>query len=155
MPFSLITGAIVGGTALAIAGAKQQSETEQALADYDAQVADREAALRKDVGKIAVEEQREDTQRLLSSQRAAFGKAGVGGVSPALVALETAERGELDALRTQFNVEAGVERARSQADISRLKGKSAARAGTLRQGQALFGGLTQLGMAGGALFRNQ
>ena len=136
-------GASAGLSALQVS---QQAKQSAAIAKFNQQVAQQQAEARAAAGKIAVEERKEKTQRLLSSQRAAFGAAGVqGGVgSPLLLRLKTAEAGALDALTEQFNVNAGVQQSLNQAELFGVERKQARATGRLGVGAALFGGASNL-----------
>ena len=137
-------GAAIAGGISAAQSARQQGFTSQAIAEFNAQRAEQEATERERAGAVAASELRKRNRRLLSSQRAAFGKAGVRAAgSPLLVQLETAELGGADVATLQRNIRIGAGRFRSQAELLRIRGTSTRRAGRLRAGQALFRGGAQ------------
>ena len=137
-------GAAIAGGISAAQAARQQGLTSQAIAEFDAQRAEQEATERERAGAVAASELRKRNIKLLSSLRAAFGKAGVRAAgSPLLVQLETAELGAADVATLQRDIRIGAGRFRSQAELLRVRGTSARRTGRLRAGQALFRGGAQ------------
>jgi len=140
---------VIGSAAVGIVQAQQQASSQKALAEFNAEQDDERALRREAAGRIALDERKRQARRLISSQRAAFGKAGVRGEgTPLLTQIDTAENLAQDALTEQFNIRTGVQQARSRAEISRIQGRSAVRAGRLRVGQQLFQAGRQLQQLG-------
>jgi hypothetical protein len=80
-------------------------------------------------------------RKLLSSQKAAYGKSGVDlAGSPLLALQETVEQGELDALAIRYGGDVDASRNRSAAEISRMEGKAARTSGYLQAGSTLLSG---------------
>lgn len=139
----VMEAAAIGGLGLGIYGTLQQGRTEQQWYDYNAALdiqrakeervaAGYEAGLHRKAGRALLEEQR----------------AGYIGVTergtPSIVAEKTAEQIEIDALAIE---RAGVQRAgyaRSQARISKLRGRAAKRASYWQAGSTLLGGGSQI-----------
>lgn len=146
MPAAAIVPLIAASAGVSALQARQQAKQSAAIAKFNQQVAEQQAEARRQAGKIAVEERRERTRRLLSSQRAGIGAAGVVGTegSPLILRLATAEAGALDALTTQFNVNIGVQESLSQAELFRTERKAATARGRLGVGAALFGGAANI-----------
>lgn len=139
----LAAGASAGVSALQ---ARQQAKQSAAIAKFNQQVATQQAEARAAAGKIAVEERKERTRRLLSSQRADIGASGIVGSegSPLLLRLKTAEAGALDALTEGFNVNIGVQESLNQAELFRTERKAARDRGRLGVGAAIFGGAANI-----------
>jgi hypothetical protein len=67
----------IGAAAFAVRGAVQQGQDQSAWASYNAKMARRDAAIAKQNAEYAAGQKRRQTERLLSRQRALYGKAGV------------------------------------------------------------------------------
>lgn len=140
----------VASTVLAAKSASDQAATSSSIAKFNATLKEQEATRREQAGSLALSRRKKESNRLLSSQRAAFAKAGVRGDtgSPLLTRIDTAENLTMDALTEQFNIQTGVQQARASAELLRVQGKSAARAGKIAVGGALFKGGSQLAQLG-------
>ncbi len=136
---------VVGGTVLQAQAAKNQADTQEGIAKFNAQVKEQEAEQRRIAGKARADAIRKDTRRSLSRARTQTAKSGFTPEgSPLLKELEIAEVGALDALTERFNTEIGVQRSLQESVFQKKQAKSARRAGRLGVGQALFSGGTQL-----------
>lgn len=142
------TLAIIGlVSAAASAGGAVYSGVKQAEAEeYNAKVRDQAALAAQD--KAAYEEgiHRDKVKRLISSQRALYGKSGVDlAGSPLLTLEDTAGQGEIDALAIRHggNVEAAQQR--SAATLSRMQGKSTRNASYIQAGTSLLSGAAKYG----------
>ncbi len=137
--------------------AEVQGKTDAAIANYNAQIvqnqATQKAARLKNAGQIAVDQKLDERRRYLGRVKAAYGASGVQSEgTPLLVEIDTAKNLTLDILTTRYNVENEISGITSEAgdlaNIYRLQGESARRAGKLRAGEALFSGKSQqLGIA--------
>jgi hypothetical protein len=141
---------IIASSVLSAKSAADEGASQQSIAKFNATLKEQEATRREQAGALALSRRKKESEKLLSSQRAAFAKAGVRGDtgSPLLTQIDTAENLTLDALTEQFNIQTGVQQARAQAQLFRLQGKSAARAGKIGVGSAALQGgsaLAQLG----------
>lgn len=110
----------------------RQGKAQEKLSNYNAALANQEAATKERDARIQANAQRAQNERLLATQRALYAKAGVtlATGTPLLVQAEqaaTLERSALDIERTG-SIEAG--KYRQQAVLDRMAGKSARRAGT-------------------------
>ncbi len=143
-----VTAAVLGAVSSANV-ASQQAKNQSAIAEANAEQSTEEARLRKVAGQ---EKQRillEERRRILSSNRARFGKSGVVFEgSPLIVQQEAARNLTNNAATEAFNTELGIRGAEREAQISLLRGKSARTTGKLRAGQALFTGGTQIAQTG-------
>ena len=111
---------------------KKQASANAAIAEADADAAKKKAAYDEQM-------HRERVKRILSSQRAAIGKAGISLEGSPLLAIEETERqGELDALAIRRGGDVQAARFRSEAVLSRMKGRAAAKEGTWGAGTTLL-----------------
>lgn len=132
-------------TAISYSAARQQAESQKGWNKYNAAVAKRDAEARERAGKAKVEELQLRRNRLLSSMRADRAKSGVTKEgSPLLKEIETAELMTLDALTEGYNTRVGVQQKESEAELYRMKAKSATREGRLMAGQSLFSGASNI-----------
>lgn len=129
--------AVVSATGMIVSADAQRRAANQ-NADIQEQAAD---AARK---KAAYDEQmhRERIEKILSAQRALYGKSGVdmSSGSALLVAEDTASQGELDALAIRYGGDVDAARLRSGANLSRMQGSDAQTAGMIGAGATLLQG---------------
>jgi len=141
MPVTAATAAIVGavaavvGTAVSVVGSISQGNAQAAAARaqgqaqraafasqaeasrYNAEVARQNAEYIRQAGAIEEEKQREKGRRLLGTQQALYGKAGVTGEgTPLEIMADTAMDLEKEALTIRYNYDIQVRRALSEAD---------------------------------------
>ncbi|EIP99319.1 hypothetical protein OpiT1DRAFT_03833 [Opitutaceae bacterium TAV1] len=135
----------LAGSGVAAYSSYQQGKAQERLSDYNAALAQQEAATAERDAKVLANRQREENDRLMARQRALFAKSGVVGTTgtPLLVQADQAVQGEMAAMDVERtgNIEAG--RYRQQAVLDRMQGKSARRAGLLGAGSSLLGGISQ------------
>jgi len=121
------------GLAMAGAGAgfsasanRQAGKAQAALANYNAQVAEIQAEDAIDRGRIAENQQRINTRRMIGAQRAALAAQGIdindADSSAVDVQADTAYLGELDALTIRANAAREAWGYRVQAQDSRTRG---------------------------------
>jgi len=141
------------GVAAAVLAAYYQYEQGQETKKwnkYNAAVSDRDATAAEQSAEYEAGLKRKETERLLGRQRALYGKSGIAFEgSPLLVMEETAAQGELDALMIERSGTLYGERYRSEGELSRMKGKSAGRAGYYGAGTTLLTGAGNYGQAKG------
>lgn len=151
-----VTGLIVASTLLSAGGQIQQGNAANASAKYNAQIsnmnasiADKQARDALERGKLAEQEKRRDTQRLLGAQTAAYAANGVdlSFGSPLDTITGSAALGEIDALtirsnanREAYDFEVKGSNLRAQANLQRAEGKSAKTGSLLAAGGTLLGG---------------
>lgn len=122
-------------------GVISSADASRRAANQNADIAEQNAIAARQ--KAAYDEQmhRERVKKILGSQRALYGKAGVEMTgSPLLVMEDTAEQGELDALAIRFGGEVSASQNRSQANLMRMQGRDAMTAGTFTAGATLLQG---------------
>jgi len=126
---------------VAAASTMYASHEQSKAADYNKKVAEVEAENAQN--KAAYEERahRENLKRILSSQQALYGKAGVDmSGTPLLVMEESAEQGELDALAIRYGGDVAAARARSEANLYKMQSSSAKKTGYASAGSSLLTG---------------
>ena len=80
----------------------------------------------------------------MSRQRALYGKSGVEiEGSPLLVMEDTAAQGEMDALAIRWGGDVAAARARSEANLMKMQGRTAGRLGAIQAGTTLLSGAGQ------------
>jgi hypothetical protein len=133
--------AAVGSTVLQAAGSIQQGQAARSAANYNAQVAENNAAAARAQAAENARRQRVMNKKALGSIRAGYGASGVTlEGSPLDVLEESAMNAELDALSIEH---AGLVRAlgfQNDAALERFGGRNASRAGYMGAAAALLGG---------------
>jgi len=134
--------ALLAAAAVSTAGVLESGRQQSKMAEYNARVAGQGAEVAGE--KAAYDEQlhREQVRKILSQQRALYGKSGVEGTtgSPLLVMEDTVKQGELDALAIRYGGEVEAARARSGANLSRMQGNAARTASYWQAGTTLLSG---------------
>jgi len=110
-------------------------------ADYNAKVAEQNALAEKDKASYDENIHRDNVRKLLSTQRALYGKSGVDMTgSPLLVMEDTAAKSEIDALAIRHGGDIAAAQQRSAATLSKMRGKNAQTAGYIGAGSSLLSG---------------
>ena len=131
----------VGGALIGATGAIQSGNAARDAAEFNAQLAEREAVLSREVAAAEAEKQRRRARAVLGRQAAGFAAGGTTFEgSPLLVMSETAAESELDALAIQFAGSTAAVRARSEAAQQRLQGRNLQRGGFFEAGSTLLTG---------------
>lgn len=129
------------GAGVQAIGQYQQAKSEAQWHEYNAKVAEMNAIAAKQQAEYEEQKHRRETERILSRQRALYGKAGVRlEGSPLLVMEETAAEAEMDALAIRRGGYIQSERYKSEAGIERMKAQSTRRAGAYKAGTTLLTG---------------
>ncbi len=136
------------GTGVSALGQYRQGQATEAAQEYNAKVSEANAEAIK--AKAAYEEDisRDKLKRLMGTQRALYGKAGVdiSSGSPLLVLADTAAQGEKEALAIRYGGDVEATQQKNQARLQRLYGKSAYSSGLIGAGSTFFSGMGQAGM---------
>lgn len=128
---------LLASAAMAVYSGYQAKQT----ADYNAEVLEQESKYAQDKAAYDEELHRERVRKLLSSQRAAYGKSGVDSTgSPLLTMEDTVKKSELDALAIRHGGSMEASRLKSQAAMSKEEGKQARTQGYVKAGQTLLSG---------------
>ena len=157
IPGGLATAFSIGGTVIGAYGAMQAGAAGEAAGEYNARIADRDAAvadqnrqLNLTQTRIAADDKRRENRRVMASIRANYGASGLSlAGSPLDVLADTAVEQELDVQRVEYE---GRVRGREgalqmlglgeDAALSRLEGASARTRGNY---SAIGGGLSGAG----------
>ena len=141
--YAIIAAAVAaaGSTAYS-ADAQRRAGNQQA--DYNAAVAEEDAKAAKAKAEYDEKAHRENVRKILATQRALYGKAGLSMEgSPLLVMEDTEKQGELDALAIRYGGDVASARSRSEANLARMTGRNnayAAKAGYIQAGSTLLSG---------------
>lgn len=128
--------AIAGAGSAIYSGIKQEE-----AADYNAAVSEQAARAAKDKASYEEDIHRERVRKLISSQRALYGKSGVDmSGSPLLTLEDTAGQGELDALAIRYGGNVSAAQNRSAATLSRMQGSAARTSSYIQAGSSLLTG---------------
>ncbi len=128
-----ILGLLATGLGLQVKGqyeqgkaAERQAKDQAILDEYNAKLAERERQELQEAAAFEESKQRKAGARLKARQRVKAGQAGIDPTdSFALVADETEQELELDALLIRRGGTVGARRLTAEASISRLRGRSA------------------------------
>lgn len=138
-----LVASIIGGTAATVqaVGQYQQAKAQSKILEYNAKVAEQDAIATKQQAEYEAERLRKEKERVLSRQRALYGKAGVRlEGSPLLIMEDTAGEFEMDILNTLRTGQIQSSRYQSQAAISRAEAGITKRAGAYSTGTTLLTG---------------
>ena len=141
MPQAIPAIIIAASAAVGAAGAISAGRASEKAAKYNAEVAEQDAIAAQKKATYDESIHRDKVKRLLSTQRAITGKAGLSMTgSPLLATLDTVEKGELDALAIRFGADISSQRSLSSAAASRLEGSAASTASKFKAGSTLLSG---------------
>lgn len=136
----------LAGTAVSAYGTYQGGQDKKKAYEYNARVAQAEGAMARQRAEREEEVHRSKLRRLMGTQRALFAAAGVeiGTGTPLEVMLDTVREGEKEAQYIKWGGETEETRYLNEAQLQRMYGESAGRAGTI-------GGLSQFATGLGRL----
>jgi len=136
-----LTIALVASTAVATAGTLYSGEQQRKAASRNADIQEADARAATQRAEYDADLHREDVRRLVSAQRAAYGKSGVTMEgSPLLTIEDTIEKGGLDALAIRYGGDIAAARSRSAANLSRMQGSAAKTSSYFQAGSSLLAG---------------
>ena len=128
------------GTALSAVGMIRSGQAQEKAAEYNAQVAERQATAATQKAAYEEEMRREKGRKLSASQRAAAGATGITMESFSDVFAQTALDTELDALAIRYGGDIESSRYKSEATGQRFTGAQAKKTGILSAGATLLTG---------------
>lgn len=136
------TALTIAGTVAGAFGTFQQSQAASATANYNAQIAERNAQIAEAEGAENARRTREAGRRVLGQQQAGFGVSGavVGEGTPLDVLGSTAADVELDALTARYGANIEAQNARLLAAQQRSRASSARSSGFIGAGTSLLMG---------------
>ena len=121
---------MIVGTAVTAYGQYQAGKDKQAALDYNASIEERNAQVRLEKAEYDANQKDKKTRRVIASQRVAFAAGGFTIAGTALDTLrDSATQGEMDRMAIMYGGEMDAENSRNQAELNRMEGKAAARAG--------------------------
>jgi hypothetical protein len=138
-PFLLIAGA-----AMSAIGALSAASAQKNAADYNADVAKRNALIARQQASANEAAQRRDASRALGKMRAGYGASGVVGSegTPLDVLEDSVATAELDALNIRYSGELEAMGYQDEARLQKMRGKAAMREGYFKAGSAILGGMS-------------
>lgn len=132
---------LVGSTGLSALGAIQQGYATRDQMEYNATVADQNAAAARSAAALDEDTSRKKSSRILGTIRARAAASGVElGGSPLDVLADSASEAELEALTIRYRGETEARRQESEARLARARGKSAVSQGWIGAGAQLLQG---------------
>jgi len=142
-------GASLVGTGMSAFGQYRAGQAQKGAYDYSARVAESEAGVARAGAAREEEIHRAKLQRLIGTQRALYGAAGVdiAAGSPLLTMMQTAEEGEREAEFIRYGGEVSATKKLNEARMARFYGKQASRAGAWGAGSTFLTGLGQAGLS--------
>jgi hypothetical protein len=142
---------MAAGTMMQAFGQVQAGKAAQQAGDFNAGVDRNQAVAARGRAAFEARKQRDMTRKLLATQRAKFGVAGVGFEgSPLLVMEETAKEAELDARAIEYGGEMEAVGLESRALLSEWEGRTAKKAARTQAFTSLLGGASKMMGAYGA-----
>lgn len=154
--------ALVSGVVGAVGAVSQANAEADALSssadiqEFNAQVAENDAIAARQSAEFEESRQRRRDKRILASQKAAFGAAGVTAEgSPLTVIQDSAEEGEIDALAIRYSGSIQEARAKSaaaaeraSARATRVQAKNTRSGGLAKAGTSLLTGVSGVASSG-------
>lgn len=141
---ALTTALSVAGTAFSVLGAIQEGQAASAQADYQAQVANRNAEISAQQTKEALETQDRERRLRRGAAIAAGGASGVGIDSFGDILSSSAMQEEMDLLNIKQQGLLQQQNFESEARFAKAQGKQAKTASYMKAGTALIGGASDL-----------
>ena len=122
----------VASGAISAAGAMQQGKAAANAANYEAQLADRNAKIARNQAEAEQEDQRRENVRQRGAIRAAYGASGIEMAgSPLDVLSDTALEQELDVARIGYRGELKAIGENDRAEMARVSASNAKQAGAI------------------------
>ena len=142
------TWAIIATGASALVGAGSaimQGEAAEDAAEYNAAVAENDARAAAEQSQYEAARIRDRNRRILASQRVGQAKSGLSLTGSFQdLQMDSAIQGEMDALAAIYTGQIAAGSAQARAQLSRLEGRSAKRAGYLGAGGSILTGASDV-----------
>ena len=136
---ALFTALSVAGGGLGAFGALQEGRATSRAAEFNARIADQQARQERQSAAAEARDYRRGENRKLASSTAARGASGVTGAgSPLLVDEATVREIALGSSRLKYAGDVRAKRLEDEAELYRMRGKSARRAGYLNAGSSIL-----------------
>lgn len=157
-PFAAAAGmaATAGSTYLQVQSARNEGKSQENIAKYNAQIAERQAKEQQESANTQAQQFLKQRQRAAATNRVNIAKSGVSLEGSPLLALEeNASNTAIDTLMIQREGALARDRSLQQANLSRLQGRNAKRASKNKQTAALLSGVSKFsGQAGSSPWAN-
>lgn len=138
---ALLTALTIGGGVIKGIGAIQQGNAEGQAADFNALASQQQAAQERDSAAAESRDYRRQEGRRLASTTAARGAGGTTGAgSPLLVDEATVREIALGSARIKYAGDVKSTRLEQEAELYKMRGKSARTAGYLSAGSSILSG---------------
>jgi len=138
-----------------VVGTVVSSDAQRRAANTNADIQEQNAAAARAKSSYDEQRHRESVQKMLSTQRALYGKSGVDMAgSPLLVMEDTAAQGELDALAIRYGGDVASAQQRSAANLSRMQASDYQTAGYLKAGSSLLSGASDTAIGYNKMTKN-
>lgn len=152
MAAPLATKLLVAGTAMSAVGAIRQGNAAKAAGDYNAQIAENNAATAYSQGTVQQEAQRAKAREVIGLQLASVSNSGTALSGSNLDLLgESLYNQELDSLNIRYQSDLTAKGLQAQAVQDRYQGKQARTAGYLNAAASLMRAGSSYTNAGGKL----
>lgn len=151
--FAMISGMLgVAGGGLSAFGSYAGGMAQRRTAEYNSRILQQKARMVEQVSAEETSQMHKEGRRLKASQTSGYAKSGamIGSGTPLMVLAEQAGEMEMDVLKQRRNRAIEAQGLRSQAEMLRIQGKQASRAGIIGAGTALLGTAGKAGMAMGS-----
>ncbi len=136
--------AAAAATAVTAYGQYQQGQDAKKAADYNAAIMERNRQAAEQKAQFDADAQAAKLRRLMGAQRAAAGASGYQKTGSILDLQEdTVIQGTMDQLATLYGGKLQGQNYEAQANLSRMEGTAAARAGTTAAAGTLLGGASR------------
>lgn len=140
-----LIGAVVQGI-----GAKREADQQAANLRSQQEAQKRQAAIQQTTGAYQADRKREEVERVLGSQRAAYAGSGVAlSGTPETVIAESAQEGALDVAAIRWNSGMEADTQRHNSKISGMSAKNAERSGNIAFLSPVIGGVAKFGSSFG------
>jgi len=136
------------GSGMSAFGQYQSGQAQKGAYDYNARIAEQEAGVARAGAAREEEIHRTKLKRLMGTQKALYGAAGVdiASGSPLLTLMSTAEEGEREAEYIRYGGEVSATEKLNEARLARYYGKQTYKAGVIGAGSTFLTGLGQAGL---------
>ncbi len=134
------TALTIASFAVSAVSSFAQGAAAKQAAEYNAQMAEREAQETRDAAQIEEEQHRDNLRRFIARQKAAAGASGFSDSSAGLLAEEAAAEGERDVLTIRYSGSVAAAKSLSEAALQRYQGKAAYTQGVLGAGASILKG---------------
>lgn len=148
---TVLAAAAVASAAIGATAAYSQGQSQKNMAEYNAKMAQYQAQREQEAAADRAQRYQKEAQRRLSSMRAGYLASGVSMEgTPLLTLMESAQEAAKDEVRIKRQGDMVSWGLLSEANLSKMRGKSAYTQGVMGAGSSLLGGAARAyGLYGG------